>query len=512
MNEKIGPALAARLGDLGEHERVRVDIFLEGEPGRVAGAPWAGGAEKGYREAVVASIKDSVRAWQSELGSYLRSEAHTPVGPAGDPIDGPEAEPPRILDTHWINNSVTAEVSSATVHELLDRPDVRHIELVRQIPLEDLLDAAGATLPRPPRAASGPGGSGQAPAPPTRSVQQVKAPALWKLGLTGDGVLVAVIDTGVNHGHPDLANRMWDGGATGAPLGRNFVDGNADPMDHDGHGTACAGIVAGDGTSGSATGVAPGARVMALRAESEQGIMDAMQFAIDNGADVISMSMSWPSRRQPNYISWRRMSEVIFAAGVLHANSIGNDGDREATDAVPFNIGAPGNCPPPWLNPLQKARGGLASAIACGACNDEDELHSQSGRGPAGWGSSPFTDYPYALPAQEGLLKPDVCAPGPDTVTCNSLFGVAPGAGPYLDLGGTSAATPHVAGCIALLVQACIRSGNPVLAERILEAIETTAVPLKGQQDTKENHCGAGRIDVAAAFEFGKHDDRKWWA
>jgi subtilisin family serine protease len=534
MNEKIGPALAAKIGELRDEDRVQVHVFLVGEPARDTEFVLPAGAthKKAGRGlavddagAVVAAIRKSTAAWQAGVCSYLEtcepakayplragSRDHKAARRAGNRAAGP-VEEGRIIQTHWINNSVTAEVSPAVLQRLLERDDVLHVELVREIALEDLLDDQGTTVVAPanPGVAPAAGPPGPKPAPrPTWSVKLVNAPQLWDKGLTGQGVVVAVVDTGVSHHHPDLANRMWDGGGNHPGRGRNFVDGNDDPTDLDGHGTACAGIVAGDGASGSATGVAPGARIMALKAQSEQGMVDALEFAIAHRAHVISMSMSLPSRWKPNYTSWRRACEVILKAGILHTNSIGNDGENLETDAVPFNIGAPGNCPPPWLHTRQVPHAGLTSVIACGATNDEDELDVESGQGPAGWMADPFTDYPYALPEKLGLIKPDICAPGPGTKTCDARFPNQPGARPYKRFGGTSAATPHVAGCIALLIQACNRSQNPVVPARILEAIETTAVRLKGQREDKENNCGAGRIDVLAAFEFGM--EKNWWA
>ncbi|HST60543.1 MAG TPA: S8 family serine peptidase [Longimicrobium sp.] len=523
MNEKMGPALAAQIDELREDDRVQVHVFVRGEPARDAEftIPTPPGHEKrgpGGTEqdsaAVVAAIQKSTMEWQAGVCSYL-----TTCDPAGtDPRHGGYGgehkaairdQNARVIETHWINNSVTAEVSPAVLSGLLEREDVLHVELVREIALEDLLDQVGTAvvgeqLPFPPAPTP------KQPPPPSWSVKLVNAPHLWAKGLTGEGVVVAVIDTGVSHLHPDLANRMWDGGGQHPGRGRNFDDGNDDPMDLDGHGTACAGIVAGDGTSGTATGVAPGAGIMALKAQSEAAMVRALQFAIVHKASVISMSMSLPARWKPNHASWRRICEVILKAGILHVNSIGNNGASLNTDPVPFNIGTPGNCPPPWLHSSQDPHAGVSSVISCGATNDENELDAESGQGPAGWSDAPFSDYPYALPEKRGLIKPDICAPGPGTKTCDVRFTGQPGIRPYREFGNTSAATPHVAGCIALLIEACIRSNNPVIPQRIQEAIETKAVRLKGQGPHKANNCGAGRIDALGAYEFGVQNN--WWA
>ena len=328
-------------------------------------------------------------------------------------------------------------------------------------------------------------------------------------------MVVAVVDSGINYDHPDLRGHMWDGGAAFPNHGYDYASDDNDPRDEgvstDGHGTACAGIVAGDGTSGTLTGVAPRATVMAIRVGGrERSFWRGLEFAIAQRAHVISMSMSWKFPMNPDYPGWRRVCEAILAARILHANSIGNQGDRLHDHPIPFNIATPGNCPPPRLHPLQSPQGGISSAISCGATDDGDRLAPYSGRGPAAWESGPFADYPFQNGARPGLIKPDVCAPGPGTVTCNWRFPDPEPTKPYRSFGGTSAATPHVGGCLALLAQACQRSGQPIVPARVQEALENTAVRIQGQSRDKENHFGAGRVDAFAAFRYG--EARGWWA
>ncbi len=153
-----------------------------------------------------------------------------------------------------------------------------------------------------------------------------------------------------------------------------------------------------------------------------------------------------------------------------------------------------------------------------GCCPARDVLDHQcgrhsrySGRGPAAWGTAPYNDYPYTAghATQIGLLKPDVCAPGPGTISCNYLYPAQPGSKPYRSFGGTSAATPHVGGCLALLAQACVVSGKPIIPARVQEALEQTAKRVQGQTAAKENNFGAGRVDVYAAYLYGKN--KGWW-
>lgn len=524
--DKAGLALEARLRSAQPHDTFEVNIFLRGDPARhlltgFADNARALSAELGARS--IEAIKAETLAGQRPLLEFLENRERE-IGFTDGVSATPQVYRPH---TFWINNAVGAELSLDLLQRVLERDDVTHVELNRHAPVEELIDVepAGAdghtdyvarrTRPSPGRA------DGAADADTaTWSVKRVNAPLLWQRGITGDGIVVAVVDTGVNYKHPDLAARMWvpELGADRKKYpkhGYDFWSDDNDPFDQSGapgagHGTSCAGQVAGDGTLGTMTGVAPGARIMAIRVGgSEDQFWKGLQFAIDRGAHVISMSMTWKYPSSPNYPGWRRTCETILVAGLLHANSTGNQGGDLTTFPLPYNIATPGNCPPPRLHPLQLQVGGLSSPISCGATDDADRLAWYSGRGPAAWEVGPYTDYVYQGGALPGLIKPDVCAPGPGTTSCNYLYGELSGAKPYSEFGGTSSATPHVAGCLALLAHACRRAGQRVDPIRIQEAIEATATRITGQMQEKENHFGAGRIDVYAAFKYG--ETRGWW-
>lgn len=565
MEEKIGEALRARLQSALDLDTFDVNVFMAGEPSEAF--PHFAVAERAVEPVATPSDIDTptvterlqVYAAEKQRGVL---EFLTGFGAAESLVDAEtKVIVPKVntVRSFWINNSIGTEVTQDVLYNLLERADVVHVELTRRAAVSELIDVAkkssststkkttrqkkGSAVVRSRRAKnakeSAAAGkfdvldfikSGTAftafadddvtdAAEPTWSVKRVNAPLLWQLDLDGDEVVVAVVDTGVNYEHPDLRNRMWNGGQEFPNHGADFASDDNDPRDEGengiGHGTACAGIVAGDGTSGKRTGVAPGSRIMALRVGGdERNFWDALEFAIARRVHVISMSMTWKASSSPNYPGWRRICESILAAGILHANSTGNQGDRSTWGPlkVPFNIGAPGNCPPPRLHPLQSAPAGaephLSSVISCGSTDDADRLRDNSGRSPCAWESGLYTDFPFADGAKPGLIKPDVCAPGSATDTCNWRFNES--GKPYTSFSGTSSATPHVAGCMALLAQACLRSGNPIVPARVQEALENTAVRIQGQVRDKEINFGSGRIDVFAAFNYGR--TRGWWS
>lgn len=296
---------------------------------------------------------------------------------------------------------------------------------------------------------------------------------MWNLGYDGTGVVVAIIDTGVNYNHVDLADHMWNGGSQYPHHGYDFVNNDNDPMDDVDHGSHCAGIVAGDGTSGTHTGIAPNATIMALKVLDADGsgtstdIQDAMQFAMQHDADVVSMSLGGSG--QSGNRTYRQIFVNMMNASVVAAVAAGNDGEDYSTYAVPVNVGSPGNCPPPWHNPDQTLTGGHSAVVTVGASNRNDCKSTFSSFGPVTWytGSSwsgdGYEDYRYQANSSTniGLIKPDVIAPGTDITsssnTDNTGFNIMP---------GTSMATPCVAGMMALMLQA-----NPNLTPALIDEI-----------------------------------------
>jgi len=493
--------LAERLNGVRDYDVVEVVIFLKAEPARSQLRSFDTAEPNFSREDAVKNMEEAAKASQAPLLDYLTGQQSNVM----EFSDSTKVQRANNVKPFWINNSIKAEITPDTLNAILAREDVVFVELERKADISELMDAA-----RGDRAAAATASNADASPAIAWSVTQINAPLLWQLGINGSEVIVAVVDCGVNYNHPDLQSRMWSS-AQYPKHGYDFEANDDDPIDTEGHGTCCAGIVAGDGAKGLATGVAPGARIMAIRVGgAESQFWSGLQFAIAQGAHVISMSMSWKYPSHPDYPGWRRVCETILAAGLLHANSIGNQGSDLPTFPIPYNIATPGNCPPPRLHPSEPTKGGISSPISCGATTDTDSLAGYSGRGPAAWEAAVYTDYPWQGGQLPGLTKPDVCAPGPGTQSCNYAYDPAnPAQKPYVGFGGTSAATPHVGGCLALLASASIKSGKPIVPARVQEALENTAVRIVGQTRAKENHFGAGRVDVKAAYDYGQ--TRGWW-
>jgi len=399
----------------------------------------------------------------------------------------------------WIFNGISCNVTKEVIEELSYLDDILIIgsdKVINMLP-DDLYSQ---------------------PAEPTReltyNVTKVNANQVWnQLGYEGEGIIVAVFDTGVNYDHNDLKTHMWT--HPNFPYhGWNFANNNNNPKDDhyynnygnisQGHGTHCAGTVAGNGSSGSQTGMAPKATIMALKVLNNQGggqassVASALQFGVEYGAHVFSMSIGWPtqpSTQNPeatviaNRLLFRNAMVNVLEAGVVASVAAGNEGSSLSSYPIPRNVRTPGDCPPPWLHPDQTAQAGVSAVVCIGATDASDNIASFSSRGPVTWQNiAAYGDYPYSPGI--GLIRPDVCAPGVNIKSCmwNNNSG-------YQTMSGTSMATPGVAGVMALML-----SKNPELTPaQICEILETTAVRLPNASSPKGNIYGSGRINAFAA-------------
>ena len=335
-------------------------------------------------------------------------------------------------------------------------------------------------------------------------VNKVNAPAVWSYngstGYNGNGVIVAVVDSGVDYNHIDIAGSMWDGGANYPHHGYDICHDDDDPMDDYCHGTHVAGIVAGQGNAGTQTGIAPGAKIMAVKVLDETGygtdadLISGVHFAMNHGADIINLSLGDPEMG-PTAV-YRDLFNTVRDAGMVASVAAGNVGDTQYTYQVPNNVECPGNCPPPWLHPDQVnlISGGTSGVICVGATDANDAHCSFSSVGPVTWAAGTnvgdYNDYPYQNgdASQPGLIRPDISAPGANVTSLNYLTGNG-----YVAYDGTSMATPCVSGVLALLLDA-----DPELTPAELDTIiELTAA--NAGNSVKNNITGAGRVDALAA-------------
>lgn len=291
-----------------------------------------------------------------------------------------------------------------------------------------------------------------------RSVAQIGAPHAWDSGQTGEGSTVAVLDTGIDTGHPDL---------TDAVIGeKNFTDSASGTADKVGHGTHVASIVTGSGAAsdGRNQGVAPDARLLNGKVLDDYGsgyessIIAGMEWAAETGADVVNLSLGNDHPSAGDRPVDRAVDRLTEQTGTLFVIAAGNYGPDASS------IGSPG---------------AAGRALTVGAVDRDDTLADFSSRGPR---------------VTNSAIKPDITGPGVGIVAARADgtdLGEPAGDG-YTALSGTSMSTPHVAGAAAI-----VASQHPEwTADRIKAHLMATSHPHPGRTVYEQ---GAGRVDVAGA-------------
>ncbi|KOX24409.1 hypothetical protein ADK67_18755 [Saccharothrix sp. NRRL B-16348] len=287
-----------------------------------------------------------------------------------------------------------------------------------------------------------------------RSTAQVGAPVAWAAGLTGAGVTVAVVDTGVEGDHPDLVGREV--------AGRDFSR-DQDGLDRYGHGTHVASTIVGH--RAPYRGVAPDARLLDAKVCDSKGfcpesaIIEGMRWAAEQGADVVNISLGLPASDDVDPVE-AAVDALSASHGTLFVVSAGNSGDAAGTVLSP---------------------GTADAALTVGAVERDDSLAGFSSRGPR---------------VADGAVKPDITAPGVDIVAAKASTGGSlgtPVGDGHMALSGTSMASPHVAGAAALLAQR-----HPDWNGARLKAVLTASARPNAALGVHEQ--GSGRLDIAAAL------------
>ncbi|MFD1936676.1 S8 family serine peptidase [Nonomuraea mangrovi] len=285
------------------------------------------------------------------------------------------------------------------------------------------------------------------------SVPMIGAHQAWERGQDGTGVKIAVLDTGADTGHPDLAGKIADS--------KSFVP-DLPVQDGHGHGTHVASTIAGTGAAsgGKYKGVAPGAQLVVGKVLDNTGsgqeswIIEGMEWAARSGAKAVSMSLGGPPSDGTDPLS-QAVNDLTAETGTLFVVAAGNLYETE-TISMP---------------------GAADAALTVAAVDKNDQLAGFSSRGPRPGGG----------------LKPDIAAPGVDIVAARAA-GTAMGSPVdehYTGASGTSMATPHVAGAVAILAQQ-----HPDWTGRQLK---TALMSTSKDDGFTVYEQGAGRVDLDRA-------------
>jgi serine protease AprX len=391
--------------------------------------------------------------------------------------------------SYWAANMIVATGNRATIESIAARSDVARIDSNNPVSWIEPPEVAN-----PKVAPNGP----TAPNTTEWGVQNVNAPAVWAMGYTGTGIVIGEQDTGVRWTHAALKPhyRGWNG--TSADHNFNWHDAihtgggvcgpnTQAPCDDSGHGTHTAGTTLGDDGGGNQIGVAPGARWIGCRnmdqgagtparyTECFQFMMAPTDLAGNNPDPTLRahvLNNSWGCPAGEGCTTRAELETIINnteAAGIFVVVSAGNSG--------------------PGCSTVSEVPGIYAASFSVGAYDINNVLAAFSSRGPS----------TFYMP---DLLKPNLSAPGVNvrssTPTSDTSFGT---------LSGTSMASPHVAGVVALLWSARPNLERDIAATKSL--LQNTANPsifvspaqvCGGTTSTQipNNSFGYGRIDALA--------------
>ncbi|MFL5029351.1 MAG: S8 family peptidase [Xanthobacteraceae bacterium] len=293
-------------------------------------------------------------------------------------------------------------------------------------------------------------GPGRATSAPTWGLTRLKVPQLWAAGLTGEGVLVGHLDTGIDGWHSALRDAIdefaeFDWAGDRVPGAKPWDSDEVTPA----HGTHTAGTIAGRPTAKGTVGVAPGAKLASGMVIEGGQVIDriiaGMEWVVSKGARVLSMSLGLPGFTP----AFEILTTALRNQNVLPVIAVGNEG--------PNSSRSPGN---------------YDNVLSVGAMSRQNIVADFSGS--------------QAFQRTDDPLVPDLAAPGVDVTSC------AP-SNRYAEMSGSSMATPHVAGLAALLLQAKPTATVNELEQAILSSCQLPSGMLK-------ERANRGVPDAVAAF------------
>ncbi|THE64544.1 peptidase S8 [Salinadaptatus halalkaliphilus] len=368
-----------------------------------------------------------------------------------------------VRESFWVTNAVVLEVDT-------DRVDLEELEAIANV--ESVHRNFELPAPEPPAPQAAPESS---PDRTTDAIDSLDVPAVWdEYDTRGGGVRVAVLDTGVDADHPDLELYTDDPSDPTSPGGWAAFDEDGEPIEgstpHDAgtHGTHVSGTIAGGNASGTQLGVAPDVELLHGQVLTDEGatfaqVVAGLEWALEQDADVINLSLG-TTGTYPELIDPVRHA---VESDVVVVGAIGNDG--------PETSGSPGN---------------VYEAVSVGAVDHDGEVAPFSGGERlerTAWEDTPG-DWPDAYDV------PTVVAPGVD------IKSTVPAG--YARQPGTSMATPHVTGTIALL-SAIAPDSDP---EDLEAALVETAQKPDGDHE-RASHYGHGIVDAKAAADAVAHPE-----
>ncbi|KAB8189811.1 S8 family serine peptidase [Nonomuraea phyllanthi] len=467
----------------GSRKRRLFSVFLPAALllGTLAAAPAAAETAPGPDPKVDPALVQQLRSGKVEAAVVLRAprdlpavtsraEARAALAESAEPVQDPvvrlvKERGDEVVNTFWLKNMVLVRVAPATLDALADLDAVERI-------IPNVTLKAPEEQPGRRQATAAPGDAW--------GIAKIGADKAQSAGFTGKGVRVAVLDTGIDATHPDLAGKLATDDPSDPKHPGGWMEFDADgrpvasePHDSSFHGTHVAGTIAGGSASGAPIGVAPGAELMAglvipggsgTLAQVVAGMQWALApFAADGSpagepADIVSMSLGGEGYSDELIEPARN----IWFAGAFPAFAIGND-------CSPGQSSSPGN---------------VYEAVAVGATDADDAVPDFSCGGVVN--RSDWIDAPPEWP--DSYVVPDVSAPGVDVLSA------WPGGG-YQTLSGTSMATPHVAGTVALMLQA----RSDLTVDAALEILQGTSVSDDRYGPRPNPRYGSGRIDAFAA-------------